>query len=388
MPDEDDLNQTMGSKKLVLIVICLLTVAAVLPAIFHWHAHASAHGIGRSIRIALANLLALSICFVIYRVERRRLNVKNALALVFLIFLLTTLVNFLHKVIVDYGKNHFPTSTNLQWQVRMQDAAINLNPYALPHSYRFLPNSIVRWMEIGGLDFEASRNLYRLYAGLLLFYALFRFAELYTCDLGAVVSMLMTAVIFPVSFVHYAGQLTDPLSHLSFLLCFIFLQTEDFELFLLAMLVGALAKETVLAMAGYYVVFHRKEENYLPKSVIACVTALSVYFGVRLLVLGGHMGYRQISGPAFSHVFENWNLVEWRWLFLLTGGALLPFLLLGWKTTPRHLKQLTFYLLPVLLISSLFFSWLVEVRNFMPLVFVLSVVTGKFLAEKLAAPET
>lgn len=243
-------------------------------------------------------------------------------------------------------------------------------------------------MEIGGLDFEASRNLYRLYAGLLLFYALFRFAKFYTCDLGAVVSMLMTAVIFPASFVHYAGQLADPLSHLSFVLCFIFLQTEDFELFLLTMLVGALAKETVLAMAGYYVIFHRKEKNYLPKSIMACVTALSLYFGVRLLVLGGHMGYRQISGPPFSHVFENWNLVEWRWLFLLTGGALLPFLLLSWKTTPRHLKQLFFYLLPVLLISSLFFSWLVEVRNFMPLVFVLSVVTGKFLAEQLAVPET
>lgn len=373
------------SRTKLISTICLLTTVAVLPAIFHWQAHAPAHGIGRSLCFGLANLVALSICFLIYRVERARVGVKKALALVFLVFLLTTVVNFLHKVIVDHGKDHFPTSTNLQWQIRTQNDAINLNRDALPHSYRFLPNSIVRWMEIGGMDFEAARNLYRLYAGLLLFYALFRFARLYTSDMGALLAMLMTAVIFPISFVHYAGQLTDPLSHLSFLLCFIFLEVEDFSLFILTMLIGSLAKETVLAMAGYYVLFQRKEKNYLSKSIIVCVAGLALYFGVRLLVLGGHMGYRQISGPRFSHVFENWNLVEWRWLFLLTGGALSPFLALGWKSTPRPLKQLTFYLTPVLLISSLFFSWLVEVRNFMPLVFVLSVVAGKFVAEQFGS---
>jgi len=150
------------------------------------------------------------------------------------------------------------------------------------------------------------------------------------------------------------------------------------------MLIGSLAKETVLAMAGFYVLFQRREKKYLLKSIVACCSSVAAYFSVRLLVLGGKMGYRQISGPAFAHLYENWNLIEWRGLFFLTGGALLPFLALGWRETPRALKQQFFFWLPVILISSLFFSWLVEVRNFMPLVFVLSVVAGRFLSREFA----
>ncbi len=289
----------------------------------------------------------------------------------------------MHKVVVDYGKNHFPdNTTNLQWQVQFHNAVIDLSPEVLPHSYRFLPNSIVRWMQLGGLDYEAARNAYRLLVGLLIFYALYRYALLYTNYLGAIIAMLLTAVIYPASFVHYAGQLTDPLSHLSFLLCFIFVQLEDFGFLLSAMLIGSLAKETVLAMAGFYVLFQRREKKYRLKSMVICFSSLAVYFGVRLLVLGGKMGYRQISGPPFAHVFENWNLIEWRGLFFLTGGALLPFLVLGWRDTPRALKQQVFFWLPVIFVSSLFFSWLVEVRNFMPVVFVLSVVAGRFLSRE------
>jgi len=356
-----------------------------LPAIFHWHAHVPTTGFGRSLRIGLVNLVAFLICYAIYRVEKRRMAWKRALALVFLIFLLTTLVNFMHKVVVDHGKNHFPDgTTNLQWQVQFHNAVIDLSPEVLPHSYRFLPNSIVRWMQLGGLDFEAARNAYRLMVGLLIFYALYRYALLYTNYLGAIIAMLLTAVIYPASFVHYAGQLTDPLSHLSFLLCFIFLQLEDFGFLVSVMLIGSLAKETVLAMAGFYVLFQRQEKKYLLKSIVACCSSVAAYFSVRLLVLGGKMGYRQISGPAFAHLYENWNLIEWRGLFFLTGGALLPFLALGWRETPRALKQQFFFWLPVILISSLFFSCLVEVRNFMPLVFVLSVVAGRFLSREFA----
>ncbi len=359
---------------------------AILPAVFHWPAHVPASGFGRSLRGALANLVAALICYAIYRVERRRMDIRRALTLVFLIFLLATTVNFLHKVIVDYGVDHFRTSSNLSWQIRMQNAAIDLNRDALPHSYRFLPNAVVRWMEMGGYNFESARNFYRLFFGLLIFYALYRYARLYTDYLGAIIAMLFTAMIFPVSFVHYAGQLTDPLSHLSFLLCFIFLQIDDFGYFLCAMLIGSLAKETVLAMAGYYVLFRRGDRNYGVRSIAACVSAGIVYLSVRLLVLHGKMGYRQVSGVPLTHVIENWKLTLWVPLVALTAGALLPLLVLGWRETPAVLKKQVFYWISVIFISSLFFSWLVEVRNFMPVVFLLSVVAGNFLS-RVVGPE-
>ena len=62
--------------------------------------------------------------------------------------------------------------------------------------------------------------------------------------------------------------------------------------------------------------------------------------------------------------------------FLLTACALLPFLAWDWKQTAGSLKSLAFFLLPVLFVSSLLFSWLREARNYMPLVFVLAVSAG------------
>ncbi len=362
------------------MLVWALVVVAVLPAVFHWGAHATTGGFGRSLRVGIVYLIAFLICYAIYHREKLRIGRKRALALVFLVFLLTSTVNFMHKVTVDENLSFFPDRSNLQWQIWVQDATIDLSPSVLPHSYRFLPNAVVRWMQMGGIGYPAARNLYRLVFGLLLFYALYRYARLYTDYLGALIAMLLTAVIYPISFQQYAGQLTDPMSHLSFLLCFIFLQVGDFPSFLSAMLIGSLAKETVLAMAGYYVLFCRSEKTYRLRSMVVYIAAAVAYFGVRLLVLKGHVGYQAISGVPAEHVLLNWRSQPWRPLFLLTAGALLPFLVLGWKETPAVLKRLTFFLLPVLFVSNLVFGWLQETRNYMPLVFVLSVVAGRFLS--------
>src|SRR5208283_3644637 len=183
------------------------------------------------------------------------------------------------------------------------DLVIQRSSSALPHSYRFLPNSIVRWMQMSGLAYEQARDLYRLIFGILLFYAIYKYARLYTNYLGAVIAMLLVGVAYPVSFEWSAGQLTDPLSHLSFVLAFIFLETEEFALLLSTLLIGSLAKETVLAMAGYYVLFHRKERRYVLKAAVLCVAGVAVYFGVRLWVLHGTMHYDQASGMTLGHVW-------------------------------------------------------------------------------------
>jgi hypothetical protein len=219
---------------------------------------------------------------------------------------------------------------------------------------------------------------------LLLFYAIYKYARLYCSYSGALTAMLFVTAIYPISFEYYRGQLTDPASHLSFALAFIFLETEDFALLLTTLLIGSLAKETVLALAGYYVLFCRKERNYILKATGLCAGALIAYFGVRMWILHGAMKYDQTSGVTPAHISENWNIAGWVAPFLLTAGALLPFLALSWKETATPLKRQTLFLLPVLFISSLFFSWLTESRNYMPLVFVLAVVAGGYLSRQSA----
>ncbi len=103
-----------------------------------------------------------------------------------------------------------------------------------------------------------------------------------------------------------------------------------------------------------------------------------MYLWVRLFVLHGAIHHQQISGITAEHIWTNWHGGRWLPIFCVTVGGLLPFLIGGWKRTLISLKRQVFFLLPVLFISSTLFGWLFEARNFMPLVFVLAVIAGKY----------
>ncbi len=369
---------------LILILVWLLTVAAILPVIFHWQPPPPAAGHAFHLQLDVAYVLALVICYSVYRAERRRLPWRRAVAIAFLVLLLTSLINALHLYMVDRG-SIFPDRSNLSWQIDLQNQVINLSPSVLPHSYRFLPNSIVRWMQLGGMSYETARDAYRLVFNLLLFYAIYRYARLYTSYTGAIIAMLLIAGIYPVGFIYNAGQLTDPLSHLSFVLAFIFVEGGDFAAFLSTLLIGSLAKETVLALAGYYLLFCRKDSKYASRAVLLSAGVLAAYFGVRLFVLNGTIQYSQVSGVSLNHAWANWQNGRWPPLIALTAGALLPLFALAWKQTAPALKHQALFLLPVLFVSSTFFSWLFESHNFMPAVFVLAVIAGRYLSESSCA---
>ena len=367
---------------LVLLLVWIVAAVAILPVIFKWRASPERTPVSFLIT-CLAYLAAGAIAYFIYRSERWRLTLGQAKVLAFLIFLLTSIVNNVHRVNVDHASNYFANISNLKWQQNVQDNVIQLSPSVIPHSYRFLPNAIVRWMEIAGAGYQPSRDAYRLVFGMLLFWAIYRYARLYTGHLGALIALLLVSVFLPVSFENYAGQLTDPASHLSFVLSFIFLETGQFWYLLTTLLLGSLAKETVLAMAVYYVLFHRKDRQYRGKAVLLCTGATLFFFGARVAVLRGNLHYAEISGVTASHIETNFSLAHvWAPLLLLTVGGLLPFLKLAEKDTPRALKLEVLFLFPVLFASSLVFSWLHEARNWMPLVFVLAVIAASFLAKQ------
>ncbi len=365
---------------LLLAVIWILAAIASLPFLFRWHAPQPATGTAALLRTGAGYLLTLAVCYLMYRSESRRLTRRHALALVFLILLLTKITNRIHQHTVDYGPNAFGSVQNTAWQNMLEDNVIQRVRYDAPHAARFLPNSVVRWLQLGGWSFPQARDLYRLLFGMLLFYAIYRYARVFSGHLGAIIAVLLTAAVFPISFQYYVGQLTDPMSHLSFVLAFLFIEREDFPFLLTTLVIGALAKESVLAMAGYYALFGRKDKHYPIKVAGLLVCCAAVYLGVRMLVLGGPMEYKDISGVSIDHVIRNLSDSRWHYPFLLTAGSLTPMLALGWKQTPVSLRRLAVYLIPVLFISSAFFSWLVETRNFMPVVIVLAVAAGYLLA--------
>jgi hypothetical protein len=380
LPSSAGKDQARGSNgRLVsLFAAWIFAAIAALPAVFHWRA-APPTDLAAGLAILLAYLAAVSICYSIFRIESRRLSRRQAICLALLVFSLTSVVNHIHSVTVDQGHNKFfsPELLNTDWQIEIQNFVIGLSPKAIPHSYRFLPNGIVRWMELCGTGYEPARDAYRLICVLLLFYAISRYAGLYTAYAGRMITLLLVAVAYPISFENYNGQLADPLSHLSFVLAFLFLANEEFWPLLTVLLIGSLAKETVLVMTLYYVLFHRKEKNYIGKAALLCAGTVIAYFGVRLAILK----YVQVSATPLGHIRVNAGFLPWIPAFLLTVGVFLPFLAIGWDRTPAVLKRLALFLLPSLFLSSLVFGWLYETRNFMPLVSVLAVIAARTLSD-------
>ncbi len=322
------------------------------------------------------------ICFAIYRVELRRTGRQGAVVIVATCLFLTGIVNNVHKYYIDERKDLFPYISDEAWQETLQEAVVDLRADVAPHSYRFLPNGIVRWLQLGKVDFRAAADIYRLITGLLLFYAIYCFARRYTTFAGATIAMLLTASLYAISFEHYAGQLTDPLSHLSFVVAFISLATANFPLLFTTLLIGSLAKETVLALAGFYVLFCRTDKRYEFKAVLLCAACVAFYYAVRYFVLHQSMSYRSISLTDPGHISTALNSPEWPPIVLLIVFGPAYFLVAAWKETPPILTRLYLFLLPVLLTTSFVFSWPQEGRNYMPLVYILGVIAGRYCTRR------
>ncbi len=286
----------VARRKLLLAFVWILAIVASLPFLFRWQAPPPATGTAALFRTGAGYVLVLALCYAMVRTESRRLVRRQALALVFLILLLTKITNRVHEYTVDYGPNAFGSVTNTAWQNMLQDNVIQRIRFDAPHAARFLPNSVVRWLQLGGWSFPEARDLYRLLFGMLLFYCIYRYARVFTGHAGAIIALLLTAVIYPITFQYYVGQLTDPMSHLSFVLAFLFIEREDFPFLLTTLVIGALAKESVLAMAGYYVLFGRKDKQYPAKVAVLVVCCTAVYFGVRVFCtrrIHGLQGYQR-----------------------------------------------------------------------------------------------
>ena len=88
--------------------------------------------------------------------------------------------------------------------------------------------------------------------------------------------------------------------------------------------------------------------------------------------LGGGISKIITDRTWFAILATNLKDPHWPVFVPLTGLALVPFLFLAWRSTPKSLKYVAVYVLAVVFLSNLFFSWLAETRNLMPAVFVLA----------------
>lgn len=287
-----------------------------------------------------------------------------------------------HYWVIDRG-HYFPASQfkdNTAWQLYMNEGILALRPEYLPHSYRFLPDCLVRILAALVDDFAYARILYRMTCNGLLFVTIFRFARLHVRTPAACGVVVGLVALYPVTVLKYAGQFVDPLSHLSFAACLLFLAEGREAGFAASLVVGLFAKESVFVMA-FCRAFHGP--RWFRSVAIAIGYALAgsaVVFGIRLFVNHGSFAYGQVSGVGPGHLWNNLaKYPEWGPLYLVSLGALLPGAIAGWRLVDRALRWTTITLVLAMIGSSLLFSWLHEVRNLMPAFIVLAVINARYL---------
>jgi hypothetical protein len=331
----------------------------------------------RSVGACLAAAICLSIAASVYRwwtpfpqAERRGLLLSA--------ILLSLWCVDLHYSNVDLG-DYFGDlyADNVDWQRRLQAGVLALDPITIPHCYRFLPNCVVAWLQLLTGNYLVAALLYRLTAQFVLLLAIYRLARLWNEAVGGLIALLLYALAYVASLRYYAGQLTDPLSHLSFVLGYWYLAAGRPWAFVPVMVLGVLAKESVLLLPMFAVLTHPRSPRACAAWGMSLIAAGVVIWGVRVVV-AGDPAYEKISGVTPAHVHDNF-LDVWHWgrQTWETVGALWVVAAIAWRSQPVLLRRLVVFLFPTLWVSSLLFSHLKEARNLIPVSVVLAVMAAR-----------
>src|SRR6185369_5393381 len=327
-------------KKTVAITTIVFLMVAIAPLLFRqtFETIDLGHHIAFKSVLAALPLLPLYFCYKLDMDFSRR----SRQALIIFIGGISLLLVDIHSVYIDgtgfldgtvtHCSQYFVDASNIEWQMNMHKHVLELNKVVLPHSYRFLPNCILDYLLVLTNDFQFSTYLFRAVFMILLLYAIYYYSSLYCSHETALLTMLIYGTVYQISIRFYPGQITDPVSHLCFILSFIFLELDLFLYFALAVLIGSLAKESILAMAGYYLLKSLWERRNLLKATLLLLLAVTLIAGIRIYV-SHDIRYENISEVGLDHIWTNLSSINpWGRQLLFTVGIFLPFVLLSFRT--------------------------------------------------------
>jgi hypothetical protein len=317
-----------------------------------------------------------------------------------LLFFLGGLMAYCHWIMVDTKQvavfdgqtRHYVAYED--WQRELYLAVLNgderkrpgLAP--VPHVFRPLPYGFTRSLELATGDWNFACLTYRWFFNYWFLWAFYRFVRLF-CGSGRAFLALLTLVpLYPMSIRYYGGQLTDPLSHALFALALCYVVEDRWLLLAVALALGVLAKETAMIIVpAYWACYWRREKWTLAKTAALAGACFLAFLAARLplgwwpdfrsinsakgLMIGTNLGFGVPLDRGLAPPWQNYLQP------LLFIGVFLPFIWRNWRLTDRRLRILFLVLTPLLLASSLSFSWLYESRNYVPL---LPVLTAASLA--------
>lgn len=322
--------------------------------------------------LGVAGVLLLMTLALGVRARLDRPGEPNASRNIVFFAVLAAVLMLLHWIEVD--QHPVP----MQWQRELYVGLFN-HTFEAPHNYRPLPYGFARLVERLTHSWLFAVLSYRWFFTFWFLWASYRLARMFLDPVRALWSLAPLALSYPLSILHYWGQLTDPLSHTLFVLAFIYLLEDRPVALAVALSLGVLAKETaVIVVPAYLACYWRRGwRTWFVTAGIgsACVAA----FLAARVPLGWGLGYGNINGTTGLMIGTNLGFGEpvasstvplWmNYLHpLLFVGVFVPPLLERWSNIDPRLRAICLTVTPLLLLSNVCFGWLYESRNYMPLV--------------------
>jgi hypothetical protein len=247
---------------------------------------------------------------------------------------------------------------------------------AIPHVFRPLPYGFVRSLELITGDWWFSCLAYRWFFTTWFLWASFDLVRLLASPHAARLAVAVLFLLYPLSVRYYGGQLTDPLSHVLFVLALSYLVENRLLLLAGTLILGILTKETAVIIVPAYLAYHWREGWKSLWATVGLAGASVAGFLAPRLGVGWRLDFGSINGAGLM-IKSNLGMSDGIRLhadmilpnylpLLLFLGVFLPFIAWHWRSTDSELRALFLVLVPLLFASNLCFGWLYESRNYMP----------------------
>lgn len=336
-----------------------------------------------------AALIALCPLAALWAFAGEPLGRKGRWAAMLLVLVATAICEVVHYWVIDRGHYFAPSqfADNTVWQEFMHNPIISLHWTALPHSYRFMPDTIVHVFKWLCGDFAIARIAYRLIFNALLFVAIYRYARTYVSELLAGGAVAIVVAVYPITILKYAGQFVDPMANCCFIAALACLARGYEPGFGPIVFAGLFAKESVIVAALCRLFYGANRWRALLATIGYVAIGAAILIKIRKVVMigdQGHTGMKAISGVDWKHIPDNLaGYKEWILMYVAAFAAVVPGTILGWRYMDRRFQLTAAVVIVSTLVSTLVFSWMSEMRNLMPAFVVMAIVNAAYLERTL-----
>ncbi len=272
----------------------------------------------------------------------------------FIVFFTALILGYFQTVRID--------SPNYDLKLTRHVSIIN-NTIEYPYKYRLL-NPYITQVWISALKtilpekpaFLAAYFIQNILVFSFMLLCLFKFFRLWFDDTGAIISLLLFAVIVPLSLTGY-DILGDITTAGIMALGFYFINTSKEKLLFPLILIAAFNELQLILLIAFY--FFSKAPNFKDKKIwvnsILLTLTFVVTYGIIYLIRGGSAGGSEVQWYFTKDAAFNIAHKDWIVLWFLMIAPLLYFVVKGFKSKPEFLKNSAMIVLPLFYLLAFFF---------------------------------